>query len=25
MPVLADIGIEPGGPEILDIHNIVRR
>ena len=25
MPVLADIGIEPGEPEVLDTHNIVRR
>jgi hypothetical protein len=25
MPVLADIGIEPGEPEIVEIHNIVRR
>jgi hypothetical protein len=25
MPVLADIGIEPGEPEVFDIHNIVRR
>jgi hypothetical protein len=25
MPVLADVGIEPGEPEILEIHNIVRR
>ena len=25
MPVLADIGIEPGEPEFLEIHNIVRR
>jgi len=25
MPVLADIGIEPGEPEVLDVHNIVRR
>jgi hypothetical protein len=25
MPVLADIGIEPGEPEVIDVHNIVRR
>jgi hypothetical protein len=25
MPVLQDVGIEPGSPEILEIHNIVRR
>jgi hypothetical protein len=25
MPVLADVGIDPGQPELLDIHNIVRR
>jgi hypothetical protein len=25
MPLLADIGIEPGEPELLEIHNIVRR
>jgi hypothetical protein len=25
MPVLADIGINPGEPEILDVHNIVKR
>jgi hypothetical protein len=25
MPILADIGIEPGKPEVLDVHNIVRR
>ena len=25
MPILADIGIEPGEPEVLDVHNIVRR
>jgi hypothetical protein len=25
MPVLADIGIDPGEPEVLDVHNIVRR
>lgn len=25
MPLLADIGIDPGAPEILEVHNIVRR
>jgi hypothetical protein len=25
MPVLADVGIDPGEPEILEIHNIIRR
>jgi hypothetical protein len=25
MPVLADVGIEPGEPEMLDVHSIVRR
>ena len=25
MPVLQDVGIDPGTPEILDIHNIIRR
>lgn len=25
MPVLADIGIEPGEPELLEVHNIVTR
>lgn len=25
MPVLADVGIDPGEPELLDVHNIVRR
>ena len=25
MPLLADIGIEPGEPEMLQIHNIVKR
>jgi hypothetical protein len=25
MPVLADIGIDPGQPELLEIYNIVRR
>jgi hypothetical protein len=25
MPVLAEVGIEPGQPEMVEIHNIVRR
>jgi hypothetical protein len=25
MPVLSEVGIDPGEPEIIDIHNIVRR
>jgi hypothetical protein len=25
MPILADVGIEPGEPTIIDIHNVVRR
>ena len=25
MPVLSDIGIDPGQPEVLDVHNIERR
>ncbi len=25
MPVLAEAGIEPGQPEVMEIHNIVRR
>lgn len=25
MPLLAEVGIDPGEPEILDIHNIIRR
>jgi hypothetical protein len=25
MPVLKDVGIEPGEPEMLEIHNIIRR
>jgi hypothetical protein len=24
MPVLADVGIDPGTPEILEIHNVIR-
>jgi len=25
MPVLAEVGIQPGEPELMDIHNIVKR
>lgn len=25
MPILADIGIEPGEPEVIEIHNIIKR
>jgi hypothetical protein len=25
MPVLSEIGIDPGEPEVLEIHNIVKR
>jgi hypothetical protein len=25
MPVLSEVGIEPGEPEIVEIHNIIRR
>jgi hypothetical protein len=25
MPLLADVGIDPGEPELVDIHNIVKR
>jgi hypothetical protein len=25
MPVLSEVGIEPGQPEALDVHNILRR
>ena len=25
MPVLADAGIDPGQPEIVDVHNVVKR
>jgi hypothetical protein len=25
MPLLSEVGIEPGQPELMDIHNIVRR
>jgi len=25
MPVLSEVGIEPGQPEVLDVHTVVRR
>jgi hypothetical protein len=25
MPILGEVGIDPGQPEILEIHNIIRR
>jgi hypothetical protein len=25
MPILADVGIEPGEPEVVEVHNIVKR
>lgn len=25
MPMLADIGIDPGKPEVIEVHNIVKR
>ena len=25
MPLLAEVGIDPGQPEVLEIHNIIRR
>jgi hypothetical protein len=25
MPVLAEIGIEPGEPEVLEVHNVIKR
>ena len=25
MPVLSEVGIEPGQPEVLDVHSVVRR
>jgi hypothetical protein len=25
MPILSDIGIDPGQPEVLDVHNVERR
>ena len=25
MPILADVGVDPGEPEVLEVHNIVKR
>jgi hypothetical protein len=25
MPVLADVGIDPGEPELLQVHNVIKR
>ena len=25
MPILAEMGIDPGTPEVLEVHNIIRR
>jgi hypothetical protein len=25
MPILAEVGIEPGKPEVLEVHNIIKR
>ena len=25
MPILADVGIEPGEPEVFEVHNVIRR
>jgi hypothetical protein len=25
MPILAQVGIDPGQPEILEVHNVIRR
>jgi hypothetical protein len=25
MPLLAELGIEPGQPEVLEVHNVIRR
>jgi len=25
MPVLADVGIDPGDPDVFEVHNVVRR
>jgi hypothetical protein len=25
MPVLSDVGIEPGEPEIIEVHNVIKR
>jgi len=25
MPILAEFGIDPGQPEVLEVHNIIKR
>ena len=25
MPLLADVGIEPGEPEVIEVHNVIKR
>jgi len=25
MPILAELGIDPGEPEVLEVHNIIKR
>ena len=25
MPILAELGINPGGPEVVEVHNIIKR
>jgi hypothetical protein len=25
MPILADVGIDPGEPDIIDVHNVIKR
>jgi len=25
MPILADVGIEPGTPDVIDVHNVIKR
>jgi len=25
MPILSEVGIDPGEPEVLEIHNIIKR
>jgi hypothetical protein len=25
MPILADVGVDPGEPEVLEVHNIIKR
>jgi hypothetical protein len=24
MPILADVGIDPGEPEVLEVHNVIK-